>query len=579
MTKAPKIYRTQKGRYYFKFYGRRIFIDKEITPAELLKYYRKLLAVRRKKLQKKRVRSPSIRNQANAIIKQYYNTDPQKQSAPIIVQKDSGDKDFLLQSILQKLETQQARPRIPPAPVRPPVRGPRLDAEGEVVDAGHVERPVFLDLPLPEQPVFARLPPIAEAPKRRGRPARTSEASRAVATAVRSGVSRSLFQSQTPPRARSSFSQEVDIAGPDVRRVLPGQLFAPRGSALPSAVAVAEPLSPGAQEFEYATRGHSVASRLRPASSASSASILGSPGERVDIPAGATAVRPVPLAQLAVAPLDSSQSAVALPGQPLPVEEEEDVIEGPGPAAPAKRKVSQSYVTYKNVAALTAEIDRRNALRTPLEQLRKGDHKKRFNRSQLIQELELDDARQAAKPQGSGKTEGGIYDDEINEIMSIYPEYLGTIARDEIPKLLPRIKDHKRVAFILNLDAHDKPGSHWVAVFVDARSDGSKSVEYFDSFGRDIPADILKDLKLVVDMLKPDTFLKLKVNHVVHQSDNSDSCGFMAMKYLIDRFRNQSFSSATGYDEKMKHYQIEKREDEIERLKQKPPFSYIGHGL
>jgi len=147
------------------------------------------------------------------------------------------------------------------------------------------------------------------------------------------------------------------------------------------------------------------------------------------------------------------------------------------------------------------------------------------------------------------KKDKGLYDDQLEKMMKMYqPEFKGVIARDEIKTLLPKIQPKSRVGFILNLDPADKAGSHWVAIFIDARSSGSKSIEYFDSFGRVIPDDILKDLKLLVEMLQPGTLLKLKSNHVVMQDDKSSNCGYFAMRFLIDRFRGVPFSDATGFN-------------------------------
>src|ERR1700704_813158 len=104
-----------------------------------------------------------------------------------------------------------------------------------------------------------------------------------------------------------------------------------------------------------------------------------------------------------------------------------------------------------------------------------------------------------------------FYDDQIEQMMEKYkPEFKGVIARDEIKTLLPKIEPHSRLGFIINLDPHDKKGSHWCAVFIDSRPHGSNSVEWFDSFGRTIPVDIQKDIKLLVEALKPNTFLKIK---------------------------------------------------------------------
>lgn len=57
--------------------------------------------------------------------------------------------------------------------------------------------------------------------------------------------------------------------------------------------------------------------------------------------------------------------------------------------------------------------------------------------------------------------------------------FKGVYAIDEINKIL--VSD--KVGVVLNLDPSNKPGSHWVALYIDSK--GDKSVEYYDSFGND----------------------------------------------------------------------------------------------
>lgn len=161
--------------------------------------------------------------------------------------------------------------------------------------------------------------------------------------------------------------------------------------------------------------------------------------------------------------------------------------------------------------------------------------------------------------------------------MSRFHDYKGTIMRDEIKKILPFCKPHSRVAFIINTDRRDQPGEHWAAIYIDARNgpESSNSLEWYDSFGRSIPSDILEDCKLILHCLNPNTILKLKENRVVHQKDSTSNCGWFCCKFLIDRFRGKSFSEATGYDDHMKINHSNHDEKEIERLKHMPPFNYI----
>ena len=90
-----------------------------------------------------------------------------------------------------------------------------------------------------------------------------------------------------------------------------------------------------------------------------------------------------------------------------------------------------------------------------------------------------------------------------------------------------------------------------------------------------MPADIREDCKLILKILRPETILKLKENQVIQQSDDSSNCGYFCIRFLIDRFRNRSFSEATGYDERQKINMINKNEAEIEKMKHTKTFSYI----
>jgi len=203
-------------------------------------------------------------------------------------------------------------------------------------------------------------------------------------------------------------------------------------------------------------------------------------------------------------------------------------------------------------------------------------NKKKYNKSEA-KEIATKLFEGPSKGKQEVSSSGGLYDDEIDTIMSRYKDFKGCIMRDEIKKLLPDINHQSRVAFIINTQDHDKPGMHWDAVYIDARNgpESSNSLEWYDSFGRSIPSDILEDCKLILKVLKPATILKVKENKVIHQKDETSNCGWFCCKFLIDRFRGQPFSEATGYDDKIKINHSNEDEAEIERLKKTPPFKYI----
>ena len=121
------------------------------------------------------------------------------------------------------------------------------------------------------------------------------------------------------------------------------------------------------------------------------------------------------------------------------------------------------------------------------------------------------------------------------------PVYQGTFMRDELKNLKPANK----MAFIMNTDPSSKEGKHWVACYLDANHD--KSLEYYDSFGKDPPKGFDRDMKRVVDELHLPYMMKYKVNRIVEQK-SSDNCGFHSMRFLINRMKGNKFTEATKYN-------------------------------
>lgn len=161
---------------------------------------------------------------------------------------------------------------------------------------------------------------------------------------------------------------------------------------------------------------------------------------------------------------------------------------------------------------------------------------------------------------GFGKNKGGgLYDYQIDRIMKPFNKdgFAGVIASDEIHKLPAK----KRMGFVMNLDKSNKPGSHWVAVYIDADKD--KSIEYYDSYGNEPPKSFMKQIKLLVNKIKPDSYLKFKVNKIVDQRANSDTCGWFSSKFLIDRFNGVPFKDTTGFSN------VTKGEKNIKIMKKK----------
>lgn len=100
-------------------------------------------------------------------------------------------------------------------------------------------------------------------------------------------------------------------------------------------------------------------------------------------------------------------------------------------------------------------------------------------------------------------------------------------------------KKYKKVGFVLNLDENDKPGSHWVSLFVDNEN---KTIEYFDSSGKPPKTTI----KIFIDILYEffENKYEILINNTKHQRGNSE-CGVYSIYFIINRINGKKFYDIT----------------------------------
>lgn len=163
----------------------------------------------------------------------------------------------------------------------------------------------------------------------------------------------------------------------------------------------------------------------------------------------------------------------------------------------------------------------------------------------------------------------GTYDYEIEDILKKMPNFKGVVAADELDTL----EVSPKMSFIVNRDTSDKPGSHWMAVYIDAIN--NKSVEFFDPLADPTEPIIKEGLKKIVDKINPTHMLKFKENKQKSQSSESDTCAFHSIRFLKDRNRGISFKDATYFKEVPKTQQIAKGEEKAEEIKKQEGFGYI----
>lgn len=98
------------------------------------------------------------------------------------------------------------------------------------------------------------------------------------------------------------------------------------------------------------------------------------------------------------------------------------------------------------------------------------------------------------------------------------PYALGVFAGDQIPTIYKQ-----PCCYIVNTDASDKPGTHWVCVFAE-----KGRLEFFDSYGGQ-PRDYLLPISATV-------WNKTRVQH-----PESDTCGLHCLFVLMHRCRGLPF--------------------------------------
>tara|TARA_B100001027_G_C16266135_1_gene332213 strand:- start:3700 stop:4656 length:957 start_codon:yes stop_codon:yes gene_type:complete len=150
---------------------------------------------------------------------------------------------------------------------------------------------------------------------------------------------------------------------------------------------------------------------------------------------------------------------------------------------------------------------------------------------------------------------------DIDKIMeqyeSIYPEfkYLGSSPIDFDKKikgecvfdalcklnLLELDKNKKfKIGVVFNLDPHDKPGSHWTAMFINLNK---REICYFDSAGDSAPPTVKKLVKRIQNQaLKQGINLNFIENHPVEHQLKDTECGIYVIYFLIHMLKGLSFN-------------------------------------
>jgi hypothetical protein len=112
--------------------------------------------------------------------------------------------------------------------------------------------------------------------------------------------------------------------------------------------------------------------------------------------------------------------------------------------------------------------------------------------------------------------------------------------------LAKQLKEGKtKIGIIFNLDPHHKPGSHWVAMFINTRK---REIYYLDSYGEKIPRQIDKFANKVKKQslnIGNNKEYKLLINKRRHQFSESE-CGMYSLYFIIQMLKGTTFKKFTS---------------------------------
>ena len=118
---------------------------------------------------------------------------------------------------------------------------------------------------------------------------------------------------------------------------------------------------------------------------------------------------------------------------------------------------------------------------------------------------------------------------QLNELLQrdwgVKRVFRGVFSSNSLPMYIELGRPH---AFIINIDPNHKPGSHWVALYIDPFG----TATYFDSFGF---SPYQSDIK---DFIQRNSF-KLITNPIIIQNLLSTTCGLYCVYFIREMVKGK----------------------------------------
>jgi hypothetical protein len=109
---------------------------------------------------------------------------------------------------------------------------------------------------------------------------------------------------------------------------------------------------------------------------------------------------------------------------------------------------------------------------------------------------------------------------------------LNDLCRFSLPSFIKK-KKHK-IGMVFNTDPHDKPGKHWISLFINIRNE---TITYFDSAAKPTPREINVFMDRVIEQgLRMKPAIRFRLSPAIttqHQIGNSE-CGIYSLFFIIN---------------------------------------------
>jgi len=193
--------------------------------------------------------------------------------------------------------------------------------------------------------------------------------------------------------------------------------------------------------------------------------------------------------------------------------------------------------------------------------------------SKVIKDINNNDIKHYTfRPKGPKKQYDWLSTNDINGVMAQYMmkhkdfKYLGALPYDfeeldytgiDNINLKELEKNTPKIGMVINLDEHDQPGSHWVALYTNL---ANNKVYFFDSFGKKPGKRITKFIRRILTFMynkknnsnfNVDQFMNkyhksdeydVRYNKKQHQFKNTE-CGVYSMNFIIRLLDNENFDN------------------------------------